>query len=115
MLLKLDAVNVIDAETSESNYKSDPNGNRVKRLNIEQVNDKMISNISHKKEIVAVFALGKLNKSLSNFKGSEKKLSEFETNLLHSFYSSHHFRSKNKNDFLVENTKKDFDGYVKIA
>ena len=53
MLLKLDAVNVIDAETSESNYKSDPNGNRVKRLNIEQVNDKMISNISHKKEIVA--------------------------------------------------------------
>jgi len=109
----LDAINVIDAETSDSNFKSDPNGNRVKRLNIEQINDKMISNISHKNENVALFALGKLNRSLSNFKGSDKKLSEFESNLLHSFYSSHHFRTKNKNDFL--NTKKDFDGFVKIT
>ena len=63
----------------------------MKRLSIEQINDKMISNISSQNQRVALFALGKLNKSLSNLKGADKKFSVFETNLLLSFYNSNHF------------------------
>lgn len=72
LLMKFDYCNVINAETDGSE--------------VEDYNERMVSNISGDNGMVAMFTLGKLSQLLSNY--TQSKLEFFDNNLFKSFYSS---------------------------
>lgn len=83
-------------------------------MDMDEINEKMIENISSPNGLVAIFTLGKLTAILENF--TEKKLTNFDTNLLRSFYSKKHFENLNKVSLLnnlAAEAKKNLNNTVK--
>jgi len=83
-------------------------------MEMDEINEKMIENISSPNGLVAIFTLGKLTAILEEF--TRKKLTNFDSNLLRSFYSKKHFASLNKVSLLnnlAEEAKKNLNDTVK--
>ncbi len=77
-MLKFDADNLIAADDSE-----DCCGGSGEES--QDIDDRMISNLSHKNGLCSIFTLAKLTNVLDPF--TKRKLSEFELNLFRSFYN----------------------------